>query len=176
MNTAPTSFSPAPWASLHLDPHSPAGAVMGWALCGGSIGGLLQMGRKDYDLLYALGSSHFNQGRDEAALEVFSLLVALEPMESRFHHAASTCLQRLGRHRDATLGYMVLKTLEPDNPEPLFRMAECLLALGERESALGMLDTVVDEFSKAPGDWHSRASALARLLRGGSPPSSAREV
>lgn len=140
--------------------------LLAWLQQGGNLGDLLRLSPQDLNVLYSIGHSLFEEGRQQAALGVFGALAAFDPSQARFHHAVATCLQRMGRFRDAARSYVLLKLLEPDNPETLFRLAECLLAEGERESAAGMLDAIVQESDPANSPWRVRAEALLRLLKG----------
>ncbi len=146
-----------------------AGPLMSFLEQGGRLSQLLQLTPEQLDLVYSAAHQLYAQGRHQEALKAFGVLAGLDPSQGRFHHAVATCLQRLGRYRDASMCYLFLQVIEPDGVEPLFRLAECALAEGEAESAIGLLESVVNLPGAGESDvsWKTRSQALLTLLREG---------
>ena len=183
MNPTPSSPSPSGVASapcssaasaVSLAPATApaddlAGPLMSFLEQGGRLGQLLQLRPEQLDLIYSAAHQLYAQGRHQEALKAFGVLAGLNPSQGRFHHAVATCLQRLGRYRDASMCYLFLQVIEPDGVEPLFRLAECALAEGEAESAIGLLESVVNLPGAGESDasWKTRSQALLTLLREG---------
>ncbi len=146
-----------------------SGLLMSFLEHGDRLGQLLQLTPEQLDLVYSAAHQLYAQGRHQEALKAFGVLAGLDPSQGRFHHAVATCLQRLGRYRDASMCYLFLQVIEPDGVEPLFRLAECALAEGEAGSAIGLLESVVNLPGAGESDasWKTRSQALLTLLREG---------
>lgn len=130
---------------------------------GESISELLGLNDEELDLVYFLGHHLYGQGKLKEALKVFGTLATLAPLKAKFQHALATCLHKMGHLRDAIERYTFLVLIEPDNPEAMFRLAECLLAEREREAAVGFLQTIVQEADDRHAAWRLRAEALLKL-------------
>lgn len=118
----------------------------------------------DLEALYIAASQAFDRGAYEQALPVFGLLAGTDPWDFRYQHAVATCLQRLGRYKEAAALYVQLQILEPETPEALFRAAECILATGDTAAAIGLLDALATDYLADTSGWTERAAALRRLL------------
>ena len=71
-------------------------------------------------------------------------LASVKPCEARFHFIAASCLQQLGEHEMAARFYAQSLIMAGDDAASIFRLAECLWALGEKSEARKLFDTVVD--------------------------------
>jgi tetratricopeptide (TPR) repeat protein len=76
-------------------------------------------------------------------------LATYRPEDPRFTFLAGTCMQRLGVHADAAKFFCFSLISGGDNAAALYRLGECLLAVGDRASAEKALDAA---FEAARGD------------------------
>ena len=171
MHPAPSPASPSvtPSVMSSAPAEDLAGPLLSFLEQGGRLGQLLHLRPEQLDLVYSAAHELYAQGRHQEALKAFGVLAGLDPSQGRFHHAVATCLHRLGRYRDAAMCYLFLQAIEPDGVEPLFRLAECALAEGEPDSAVGLLESVLSLSGAGEADarWKTRSQALLTLLREG---------
>jgi type III secretion system low calcium response chaperone LcrH/SycD len=108
----------------------------------------------------------YNQGDYESAVRQFTTLTLIDPQEADLHLATGNALQQLGEHRLAFGHFSAAATLSPADPGPLFRIAECQLALSmdheARETLRECLRLCAADTSR-PG-LHQQACALMETL------------
>ena len=66
------------------------------------------------------------------------------PKEPRFSLLAGSCMQQLGAYANASKFYCFALINGGDNPAVLFRLGECLLALGDKANAEKALDAAFE--------------------------------
>jgi len=93
--------------------------------------------------IYALGYDAWQQGKLDEAAEMFSFAALLQPLDPRFTFAFGCAIQQRGDHLQALALFMQAVQIKPTNPFISFHMAECLLALQERDAAADALQTVI---------------------------------
>jgi predicted Zn-dependent protease len=71
-------------------------------------------------------------------------LVTHKPSDPRFGFIAGTCMQRLGFHANAGQLFCCSLVAGGDHPAAFYRLAECLLALGDNANAEKALDAAID--------------------------------
>lgn len=71
-------------------------------------------------------------------------LVTYKPTDPRFAFIAATCMQRLGSPASAAKFYCYALVTGGDHPATLFRLGECLLALGDPVNADKAFDAALD--------------------------------
>lgn len=121
---------------------------------------------EELDAGYAVAHQLYQQGRWEAALQVFGLLCRQDHMERRFHVGRAACLQMLRRYDAALEAYGVAHVLDVSEPQVALHIAECLIALDRRDDAGTALDSVAALCAGRAGAAATarRAQALATLL------------
>ena len=93
---------------------------------------------------YAAAYQLLMSGRVGLGMPVAIWLASVKPCEARFHFIAASCLQQLGEHEMAARFYAQSLIMAGDDAASIFRLAECLWALGEKSEARKLFDTVVD--------------------------------
>ncbi len=71
-------------------------------------------------------------------------LAAYKPGDPRFTFLAGTCMQRLGMPSSAARFFCFSLVNGGDHPAALFRLGECLLAVGDTENADRAFDVALD--------------------------------
>ncbi|EKN4037324.1 SycD/LcrH family type III secretion system chaperone [Yersinia enterocolitica] len=79
-----------------------------------------------------------------AAMEDFSWLTLYFPLESKFHLALAGALQMQQEFTLALSAYACALLLEAKDPEPVYQMAVCLLALDKGADAREALQTTIE--------------------------------
>ena len=118
---------------------------------------------QDLDALHDVVLALCDEGRWEKAVPIALQLAVHMPQEPRYSFTAGTCLQRLGRMREAA-GLFGLSLLCEEMPVTLFRLGECLSALGEREQARRVFEETVER-CRGQDDYRSLQDAAVASLR-----------
>jgi len=105
-------------------------------LSGQSLANTAGLGEEQIDTIYANGYQAYRDGRWQQAFEHFATLVLIAPAERLHHQALASVLQQMEQYREALLFWMYASSLEAGDPVAVFRMGECLKALGEAEEAV----------------------------------------
>jgi tetratricopeptide (TPR) repeat protein len=98
-------------------------------------------------------------------------LFSYKPVDPRFGFLAGTCMQRLGMNGSAVKFFCFALVSGGDHPAALFRLGECLLALGDRVNAEKAFDAALD-VSRHDADAHeiqTQANELVHQLSAGAP-------
>lgn len=93
--------------------------------------------------IYSFAYQLFNSGQYAQALELFKMLLVLEPVENGFAVALGACYHRLHDYENALRCYMLGSALAPDDPLPLFYAYDCCMNLQNKVSAGIMLCNVI---------------------------------
>lgn len=123
--------------------------------------------RQQAEALYALGYTQYSQGRYDDACQSFWMLVVYDNTDSRYHRGLASCLQMTGRWHQAMLAYSLAWSFKPDDPGPLFHLAECMLALQQVDEAREMLGEFLSETvsSRRYQVLHARAEKMLEEIR-----------
>ncbi|WP_242364900.1 SycD/LcrH family type III secretion system chaperone [Yersinia enterocolitica] len=98
-----------------------------------------------------------------AAAEDFSWLTLYFPLESKFHLALAGALQMQQEFTLALSAYTCALLLEAKDPEPVYQMAVCLLALDKGADAREALQTAI-EMSYLSQEYAPTAEKANQLL------------
>ncbi|WP_174849505.1 tetratricopeptide repeat protein [Yersinia artesiana] len=93
---------------------------------------------------YARGYQAWLMDDYVAAMEDFSWLTLYFPLEPQFHLALAGALQMQQEFTLALSVYACALLLEAQDPEPVYQMAVCLLALDKGADAREALQTVIE--------------------------------
>jgi type III secretion system low calcium response chaperone LcrH/SycD len=104
---------------------------------------IVPLSREELEKLYSFGHGLYACGRYGDAAEVFLLITLHDPTEPRFWFARGAAEQERREIEAAIAAYSFAALLDPENPWPLVHLGECLLLLGERETAIEALERAV---------------------------------
>ncbi|WP_129781738.1 SycD/LcrH family type III secretion system chaperone [Peristeroidobacter soli] len=140
--------------------------VADFMFAGGTVADLYGLKPEELEPMYALGYSLYNQARWSEALKIFSFLTYHSHLEQRFHVGRGACLQMLKQHQAALNAYGLAYLLDASDPSVCLHIAECLIALGKKEDARGVLEAVADmtQGDAASAEVGKRGAALAALI------------
>ncbi|NIM41775.1 MAG: hypothetical protein GTN84_11845 [Hydrogenophaga sp.] len=130
---------------------------------GHSAGDLRGMNTRDYEALYAVALKLYDAADYERALPVSLALVAHEARSVNYSYLAGLCLQKLKRHREAAVMYLLALGQDATHAPSAFRMGECCAALGEDEAAQQAYEHAVALGRADERYVHLQHAALARL-------------
>lgn len=114
--------------------------LLGQMAHGQTLGPMMGVSVPAQEALYALAYTAYTQARYAEAMQAFSFLMTADHFDRRYFSGYAACLRAQKRHGEALKHYGVASMLDLTDPEPVMRMAECHLALGERVQARTALD------------------------------------
>ena len=134
-------------------------------LQGGTIGMTLNYEEKDYELLYTLGHTAYEQARYADAVKVFSYLVMLDQFERRYMNALASSLHMTKNYEEAMKYYTFVAVMDMTDPLPTFHTCECMIGMGMLKEAHEGLVIVISQCKVASQDpLKTRAQTLLDLL------------
>ena len=101
--------------------------------------------------------------------KVFSFLVMFDHLEPKYWLAAGAVQQVKKNFEKAKAAYVQAAMLDIHGPKPQYYVAECYLALGQKDDALASLETLLeycngqDEVTK---EFRAKAEALKKKILG----------
>lgn len=134
---------------------------------GVTIGSLSGLSPRGVEALYALGHGWFNAGRLAEAERVFAWVAVQDHFNRRYQLALAMALHAQGKHERALRPYGMASLLDLTDPEPVLRMAECLLSLGRKGEARQSLQQALEQVRVRPQQHHAvgqRAQAILELM------------
>lgn len=112
---------------------------------------------------YARGYQAWLENDYVAAMEDFSWLTIYCPLEPQFHLALAGAMQMQQEFTLALSAYACALLLEAQDPEPVYQMAVCLLALDKGADAREALQTAI-EMSYFSSEYAPTAEKANQLL------------
>jgi tetratricopeptide (TPR) repeat protein len=103
------------------------------------------------EVVYQTACRLCDEGNFRFATALALHLATYCPKEPRFNLIAGTCMQQLKAHANASRFYCFALINGGDNPAVLFRLGECLLALGDKANAEKALDAAFEVAREVEG-------------------------
>ncbi len=111
---------------------------------GATLGELKGITPRELNAVYQMGLGFYNTGRFDDAEKVFTFLVTFDHLESKYWMAAGAVQQVKKEFEKAKSCYVQASMLDIHSPKPQYYVAECYLALGQKDDALASLDTLLE--------------------------------
>jgi len=116
---------------------------------------------------YAYAYGLYQQKRYGEAGFVFAFLTVQDHLDVRYWSGLGGAQQMQAQYKEAIDSYGMVVMYDLGNPMPCYRIAECLMALGEYDDAELVLKTVI-EFANTDSDEHTaikhRVASVTALL------------
>lgn len=93
--------------------------------------------------LYHLGYTFYGQGKFKEAVSLFYYLTTFSPNEFKYIYALSAAFHQLKEFEQAASGFTLAYMIEPQNPLPVYYVADCLLQTDQKEAALEVIETTI---------------------------------
>ena len=115
--------------------------LLGSMTAGQPLGPMMGISVQGQEVLYAAAYNAFKQAKYPEAMQAFSFLLLADHLDRRYHSGLAACLRMQKQHAQALKFYTAASMLDRTDPEPVIRMAECHLALGDLEQARAALNS-----------------------------------
>ncbi|MRD46767.1 hypothetical protein GHT07_05740 [Caenimonas koreensis DSM 17982] len=124
------------------------------------------------EAVYSTARALCNEGNYRFASALALHLATHKPAEPRFSFLAGTCMQQLGAPATAIRFFCFALVNGGDHPAALFRLGECLLALGDNANADRAFDAALDVARDVEGaeDLQYAAQRLMDTIKSGPHP------
>lgn len=136
---------------------------------GATLGEIKGITQRELNAVYQMGLGFYNTGRYDDAEKVFTFLVMFDHLESKYWLAAGAVQQVKKNFEKAKAAYSQAALLDIHSPKPQYYVAECFLALGQKDDAVASLDTLLeyctgtDEVTK---EFRAKAEELKKKIAG----------
>lgn len=137
--------------------------LSGFMASGATLRDLRGLTDANMEALYALAYSEYNQANYDKALDLFRMLCNLDHLEHRFWLGLGATRQMQRDYQHAIEAYVMAMMLDIDQPIPPLHMAECQLAIGDRESAETSFEYAVHAAGDKPQFQTIKHQAEAKL-------------
>lgn len=128
-------------ATQHLPAELQQGlALLQSTLAGEPLANAMGLSVASQEELYSLAYHAFAQARYAEAMKAFAVLMTADHTDRRYFSGYGACLRLQKQPAEALKYYGVASMLDLTDPEPVLRMAECHLAVGDRAEARTALD------------------------------------
>jgi tetratricopeptide (TPR) repeat protein len=121
------------------------------------------------EAVYTTATRLCDEGNFRFAAGLALHLTTYKPNEPRFSFMAGTCMQRLGVPSNAARYFCLALINGGDNPAALYRLGECLLALGDNVNAERALEAALDVSREVEGvrELQDMTQSLMASMKGG---------
>ena len=116
---------------------------------GATLGEVKGITRRELNAVYQMGLGFYNTGRFDDAEKVFTFLVMFDHLEPKYWTAVGAVQQVKKNFEKAKAAYSQAALLDIHSPKPQYYVAECFLALGQKDDALASLDSLLDNCTGA---------------------------
>jgi len=117
--------------------------------------------------MYSFAYRLYTMGKYDQALQLFRLMVMLNPMESRYLLGLAACYHMLKDFDNASSSYMLCSILDPADPVPYYHASDCFLQLEDLPMAYDSLRLCIIQCEGKP-DYEkikSRAEVSLEVLK-----------
>ena len=124
---------------------------------------------RELNAVYQMGLGFYNTGRYDDAEKVFSFLVLFDHLESKYWLAAGAVQQVKKNFEKAKAAYTQAAILDIHSPKPQYYVAECFLALGQKDDAVASLDTLLEYCTgtdEVTQEFRAKAEELKKKIAG----------
>lgn len=104
----------------------------------------------DLEKAYGRGVSLYKAGRYDEAMAYFQTLSTINPKDSRYLMGTSASLHMKKDYYAAIQCYNLTSILDPDDPLPLYHMADCYIRLQQPVGAYMVLEMAIPRCDKDP--------------------------
>lgn len=117
--------------------------------------------------MYSFAYRLYTMGKYDQALQLFRLMVMLNPMDPRFLLGLAACFHMLKNYEDASSSYMLCSILNPSDPIPYYHVSDCFIQLENYSMAYDSLNLCIAN-AKGKADYDqikNRAEVSLEVLK-----------
>lgn len=103
----------------------------------------MQFQKSDLALIYNYAYSFYNKGDYKTAIELYKMLVTLDPTYPSFSLALGVCYQQMKEYKKAIVAYTLAYQHSKNDPIPYYYLYDCYLKTGDQFAALMMINQAI---------------------------------
>lgn len=111
---------------------------------------ILNLSDRQVEGLYAQAYNFYQTGRYKDSLQIFRLLIMLNPSEAKYVLGLGACMHMMKEYKDAIDSYTLCSVLDSETPIGYYHMSDCFLALKDSYSAIVALDMAIKRAGGKP--------------------------
>ncbi|MFI3271117.1 MAG: SycD/LcrH family type III secretion system chaperone [Pseudomonadota bacterium] len=96
------------------------------------------------EAMYSVAYNLFANEKYQDAIDAFSLLQTIAPMNYKIAFGLAASLQMLEKYIEAIILFTFTSSLEEKNPAPMLHLAECYMAVDDKAAAVHSLKLVLE--------------------------------
>lgn len=93
--------------------------------------------------IYALAYNYYHQGKYNEAVSLFYLLVSMSPKEFKYLLGLAATYHQLKDYHSAAIGFYLAAWQKPEDPYPIYYIADCMLKLNQDKESLPFLKQAI---------------------------------
>lgn len=90
--------------------------------------------------LYSFAYRLYNTGKYDQAVQIFRLLILLNPTSAKFMLGLAACFHMQKQYEIAATSYILCTLVDPKNPLPYYHASDCYMQLGKSDLAIASLE------------------------------------
>jgi type III secretion system low calcium response chaperone LcrH/SycD len=102
------------------------------------------------EAMYAVAFNQFQKAAYDDAIQSFSLLCLLNPLEYKYMFGFASSFYKKGSYELASLYYVIASKLDTGDPSPFLHAAECMLAINDTKGANEALALTLSRIGDSP--------------------------
>lgn len=110
---------------------------------------MLGISKDQMDKMYQQAYLLYNTGRYNDAAQIFRILLSLNTGDAKYTLGLAACYHMMKDYNQAAGTYLVVSTLDPHNPIPFFHASDCYIQMGDKVSAMLMLEMALKKAKEA---------------------------
>ncbi len=100
--------------------------------------------------IYGQAYRLYNTGKYKDAIQLFRLLITLNPTEAKYSMGIAACFHMLKEYENAIGAYTLCGAIDPDNPIPYYHVSDCYIKMEDKRSALIALEFALNRVGDKP--------------------------
>lgn len=100
--------------------------------------------------IYGQAYRLYNTGKYRDAIQLFRLLIMLNPTESKYTLGLAACFHMLKEYKAASDAYCLVSVVDAKSPIPFYHASDCFIQMGDNPSAIIALQMAVERAGDNP--------------------------
>jgi len=111
--------------------------------------------------IYTFAYRLYTLGKYDESLQMFRLLIMLNPMESKYTLGLAACFHMQKDYRSAASSYSLCSMIDPGDPMPYYHASDCYMNMDKPELAVDALRKCIERCGE--GETHQQVKNRAEV-------------
>lgn len=100
--------------------------------------------------MYSFGYRLYNTGKYDQAIQLFRLLVMLDPTQAKFSLGLAACFHMMKDYKNAATTYVLCSIIDGKDPLPHYHASDCYIEMHQPELAIAALELCLERCEARP--------------------------